>query len=117
MEERMKSVDRDFDRSGIVKLIWVCAYAIAALGALCVLGKILEIIHLRGLAFITLLHFLALLIVFLCPMIISLLFKRYIRSALKENLVSARVVNNCEYFIGILLMFAYFAILQFATWN
>jgi hypothetical protein len=113
----MKNVDRDFDRSGVVKLIWVCAYTIAALGALCVSGKILEIIHLHGFVLLTLIHFFALLIVFVCPMIISLLFRRYVRSALKENLVSARVANNCEYLIGILLMFAYFAILQFSTWN
>jgi hypothetical protein len=43
----------------------------------------------------------------------SVLFRRYIKDALRENLVSARVAGNCEFFVAMMLFFSYFAIFEF----
>jgi hypothetical protein len=42
-------------------------------------------------------------------LIVALLFRRYIRRALKEELISERVAENCEYWIGQLIFTVYAA--------
>jgi hypothetical protein len=113
----MKSVDRDFDRSGMAKHFWTLAYVIMALGAFGIFVKVLDEVRLRALSFYALAHIASLPLLFICPLVLSLQSRKYIRCALKENLVSERVANNSEYFLGMMLMIVYIAIMQFATWN
>jgi hypothetical protein len=44
---------------------------------------------------------------FITPLIPALLFRRYIKCALKEELISERVAENCEYWIGKLIVTVY----------
>jgi hypothetical protein len=112
-EERMKSVDRDFVRHGSGLTIWHLAYFFMAGGAIGMLVKIWEGIHLRGLPYHTAIPSIVLLLFFISPLIFSFQFRRYIRCALNENLVSKRVAENCEYWIGLLIFYVYLAFLLF----
>jgi hypothetical protein len=121
LEERMKSVDLDFDRNGFARYIWGLSYAFVAWGAFVVFGRFWNEIHRHGLslwpATNTLLRIIVLPFFYISPLIFSLQFRRYKRCALKENLVSERVAKNVEYLIGLQLMFVYMAIMLFAIWK
>lgn len=112
-EERMKSVDWDFFGNGYVGTEWLFAYSFMALGAISIFVKIREGVHLRG--FSTMLfHIVMFPLLFIFPLIIAFLFRRYIKNALKENLLSERVAENCEYWIGRLIGIVYFAFFCFS---
>jgi hypothetical protein len=119
----MMNVDSDFDPKGIARYIWSLSYAFVVWGAFVVFGRFWHEIHLHGLSLEhllvsnTLLRIISLPWLYICPLILSLQFRRYNRCALKENLVSERVVKNIEYYIGIQLMFVYMAIILFANWK
>ena len=114
----MKSVDRDFARKAYDNSFhWTAAYIFVAAGSLAVLIGLWDEVHLRGLSSLTLIRIVGLPLIFVCPLIVSLLFNRYVRSALKENLVSERVAKNCEYWIGSQLLVVYFLVTLFAIWN
>jgi hypothetical protein len=105
----MKSVDRDFDPAGTSKIWWPVAF----IAVLLVYSRIVErywpAIRLHELSFQ--MFIVPLLCVF--PLAFSLLFRRYIKAALRENLVSARVAGNCEFFVAMMLFISYFAIFEF----
>jgi hypothetical protein len=119
----MKSVDQDFDRYRIARYIWGLSYAFVAWGAFVVCGRFWHEIHRHGLSLEqllvsnTLLRIISLPWMYICPLILSLQFRRYNRCALKEILVSERVAKNVEYLIGLQLMFVYMAIILFANWK
>jgi hypothetical protein len=96
-EERMKSVDRDFDEYGDCNIKRKMSYMFLFAGFLIILAKMWTGIHLHGLSFHTGFQAIALPLFFFVPFFDSLQFSRYIRSALKENLVSERVAKNCEF--------------------
>jgi hypothetical protein len=112
----MKSVDRDFDSNGITEHFWF-AYAIVAMGAFAIYGRFWDEVHLRTLSFHILIRIIALSLIYICPLILTFAFRRYISCALKENLVSERVAKNCEYWIEIQLMVVYISIIQFVLWD
>jgi hypothetical protein len=112
-----KSVDRDFAQKWYDnKFHWTTAYIFVAAGSLAFLMRLWEEVHLRGLTH-TLIRIVPFSLIFVCPLTVSLLFRGYIRSALKENLVSERVAKNCEYWIGSQLFSVYILILIFVTWD
>jgi hypothetical protein len=114
--ERMKSIDRDFAQKWYDNFHWPAAYIFVAAGSLAVVTRLWEEVHLRGLPH-ALIRIVSFPLIFVCPLIVSLLFRGYIRSALKENLVSERLAKNCEYWIGLQLFSVYILILIFATWD
>ena len=111
----MKSVDRDFVGNGYLGTHWFFAYFFVALGANAMLVKIWKCIHLHGLSSYMLFQIVLLSLLFISPLLLVLLFMRYIRSALKENLVSERVAENCEYWIGKLISISYLAFFGFLS--
>jgi Flp pilus assembly protein TadB len=117
-EERMKSVDRDFDstkKTGYSQLL--AAYYLLPVCAIAVLIKIGHEAYLHWFSFFVLFKLIALPILFVFPLMTTLRFVKYIKKALKEGLISERIANNCEYFIGNLLMTIYMTIMLFATWD
>jgi hypothetical protein len=112
----MKSVDRDFDSHGIARNIWFVSYAFVAFGVFAATGRFWDENHFHGLPLL-LFRIVGFSLAYLGPLILSLAFRSYIRCALKENLVSERVVKNCEYWIGIQLTIVYFVLMQFITWD
>jgi hypothetical protein len=106
-EERMKSVDRDFVGNGYVGTNWIYGYSFLALGLICMFVKIWKGFLLHGLSFDICFQMFSLPLFFITPLIPALLFRRYIRSALKEELISERVAENCEYWIGKLIVTVY----------
>ncbi len=110
----MKSVDQDFKRYGSTSLFWTWTYLIVGLGSMSMLTKIWYEVSLHGMPFHTLIQIIGLPLIYIFPLILSLRIRRYSRCALKENLVSERVANNYEFFIGRLLLMVYAAITQFA---
>ena len=113
----MNSVDRDFEPKGSSGISWLVAYVLLAVGAIGVFAKMWDEVHLRGTTFHALVRVVPLPFFFIVPLTFSLFFRRYIRSALKENLVSERVANNCEYWVGTQLLFVSFLIMLLATWD
>jgi len=113
----MKSVDRDFVANGVVRYLWGVSYAFVAFGAFAAYGRFWDEIHPHGMQFYSLTRIVVLPLIYVCPFILSLAFRSYIRCALKENLVSERVFKNCEYWIGLQLMLVYMAIMEYSTWN
>ncbi|MGD0546764.1 MAG: hypothetical protein ABR991_02915 [Terracidiphilus sp.] len=109
----MKSVDKDYGGNGYVEAKWLFAYSFMALGAISMFVKIWEGIHFRGFPHM-LFHIVILPLLFISPLIFALLFRRYIRSALKEQLASERVAENCEYWIGQLIGAVYFSFFWFS---
>ncbi|MFY9854428.1 MAG: hypothetical protein WAK26_11190 [Terracidiphilus sp.] len=109
----MKSVDRDCGSDGHAEFRWLFAYFFVALGTIRIFAKIRGGIHLHGLPY-TLFDIALVSLLFMSPLIFALLFRRYIRSALKEELVSERVAGNCEYWIGQLIGVVYFAFFWFS---
>jgi len=110
----MKSVDRDFEPNGFMKIRWLIAYLFVAAGPIGMLVNKWDEIHLSGLSFHTLFQIVLLLLLFILPLIFAHLFRRYIRKALKEDLVSEKVAKNCEYWIGRLFFIVYFAFFGFS---
>jgi hypothetical protein len=110
----MKSVDRDFVRDGHMSADWLFAYVFVAGGAFVMLVRIWMGVHPRGLVPYTLFQIIWLPLLFISPLIFAFLFRRYIRSALNEDLVSERVAENCEYWIGRLIFIVYFAFFWFS---
>jgi hypothetical protein len=110
----MKSVDRDYFGNRYVEADWLFSYGFVALGTIGMLVKIWEGIHLRGSSSHALFHIITLPLLFILPLVFALLFRRYIRSALKEELVSERVAENCEYMVGRLIFIVYFAFFWFS---
>jgi len=109
----MKSVDKDYVGNGYVRTEWLFAYSFMALGSISIFVKIREGIHLYG--FSTMLfHIMIFPLLFSFPLIIAFLFRRYIKNALKENLLSERVAENCEYWIGRLIGIVYFVFFCFS---
>jgi hypothetical protein len=117
LEKPIKSVDRDFAEKGFARYFWGLSYTLAVLGAFALFARFWDEIHLHGLQFHSLVRIVGLPLICVCPLILSLSARRYIRSALKENLVSERVAGNFEYWIGIQLTIAYMAIMQFVMWG
>ena len=113
----MKSVDRDFDQYEMARRFWPVAYGLMGLGAFALFGRLWDEVHLHGLSFYLFLRIASLLLIYVCPLVLSFGSRRYNRSALKENLVSERVANNNEYFIGFQLKFVYLAFMQLVMWN
>jgi len=50
---------------------------------------------------------------YFCPLVFDLVFRRYIRKALKQNLFSVRVANSCNDLLSILMMNVYCILLEF----
>jgi hypothetical protein len=115
-EERMKSVDRDFDPYGIARHVWTVSYVFMAFGVLAAFGRFWDEIHFHGLPLHILFRIIGFPLAYVCPLILSLVTRSYIRSALKENLVNERVAKNCEYWIGLQLTIVYIVIMPFITW-
>ena len=113
----MKSVDRDFYPSESAKLYWIVAYFGVAVGAFGMFMRFWDEVHHQALSFHILVHIVPLPFLFIFPLLLSLFFRRYIRCALKENLISERVAKNIEHYLGMQLIFVYLTIMQFATWN
>jgi hypothetical protein len=113
----MKSVDRDFDPKGSNGFNWPLAYMFFAFGAIFMLSRIWNEAHLRGPDYRTIFLIVLRSLLFVFPLVFSLQFRRYIRSALKENLISERIARNCEYWIRNQLTVVYFAIMLFAAWD
>ena len=105
----MKSVDREFVGNGYVGTRWLFAYSFLAFAAIGMVIKIWRGIHLHGLSSYILFQIVLLTLFFIVPLIVALLFRRYIRRALKEELISERVAENCEYWIGQLIFTVYAA--------
>jgi hypothetical protein len=124
MEERMESVDRIFDpvfgpkKLDVLKWVWVIVFVTGlAFGALGVYVRISEKIHLQGLSSHNLFQVVSLPLLFILPLVISLLIWRLIGSALKENLVSERVAKYSMFLIKLLIFIVYYAFAQFALWT
>jgi len=83
-------------------------------GFLVILAKPWTEIHLHGLSFHTVLQAIMLPLFFFVPFFASLQFSKYVRNALKENLMSERVAKNCEFWIGNQLLIVYCAIMIIA---
>ncbi|MGB7983531.1 MAG: hypothetical protein WCF54_00060 [Terracidiphilus sp.] len=115
--ERMKSVDRDFEPKEYSRIMWILAYFLLAAGGIVLSIKILDEIHHRGSIFHTAIQIITLPLIYICPLLLSFRFRKYTRDALMENLISERVANNCEFFIGQQLMVIYMAIMSFTIWN
>jgi hypothetical protein len=107
----MNGVDRDFDRNGGGRFFWPLTYLLVALGYLDVFAGLWKEIHLRGWSPTALVHLIPLSLILICPLVASLRFRRYERCALKGNLISERVANNCEFWIGLQLMIVYSALI------
>ena len=105
----MKSVDRDFDSGGLRRIWWVMALISVVLVYARIVERCWHAIRLHELSFQ--LFFVPVLCVF--PLMFSVLFRRYIKNASRQNLVSARVAGNCEFFVAMMLFFSYFAIFEF----
>ena len=105
----MKSVDRDFDPAGISRIWWPIAIISVLLVYVRIAERYWHAIHLHELSFQ--LFMVPLLCIF--PLMFSLLFRRYIKAALRENQQSARVAGNCEFFTAMTLFISYFAIFEF----
>jgi len=110
----MKSVDRDYAGNGYAQTYWFFAYSLLVLGTIGVFIKLWKGIYLHGLSSDIVFQNLSFTLLFIIPLIFALLFRRYIRSALKENLVSERVAENCEYWIGRLISSVYVAFILYA---
>jgi len=113
----MKSVDRDFESYGYVRSFWILAYLLMTTGVICMFLKVWDEVHLRGLSFHILIRIIVISLVYICPLLLSFRFRRYIRSALIENLFCERVAKNCEFLIGQQLMIVYVAIMMLIIWN
>jgi ACR3 family arsenite efflux pump ArsB len=111
----MERVDWDFDKNGYGRHFWNIAFTLVAVGAFALLVGFWDKVFLLALPFSTFARFVLIPFMFIFPLIVSLATRRYIRTALKENLVSERVANNCEYFTGIQLLVVYFLIMLFAV--
>jgi uncharacterized protein (DUF983 family) len=116
MEERMKSVDRDFELDKDISLL-PASYVLAIFIAFVVFPSVWHEVHLQRMSFNTVFRMATLPVIYIFPLIISLRFSRYIKGALKGNLVSERVAKNCEDWIGKLLISVYFAIMLLVAWN
>jgi hypothetical protein len=117
LEGQMKSVDQGFDPKGSSGFNWPLAYMFFAFGAIFMFSKIWNEAHLRGLNYQIIFLIVLRSLIFVLPLVFSLQFRRYIRSALKENLMSERIAKNCEYWIRNQLTVVYFAIMLFAAWD
>jgi hypothetical protein len=114
----MKSVDRDFDRNGFTGADWLSvSYVFVAFIAFVMFTAIWHEVHLQGLSFNTIFRIVSFPVIYLFPLISSLGFRRYIRSASKENLISERVASNCEIFLGKQLTVVYLVIMLLVTWE
>ena len=113
-EERMKSVDRDYDKYGNCNINRWILYMFLFVGFLMVLAKVWTEIHLHGLSIHTGFQAIMLPLFFFVPFFASLQFIKYVRSVLKENLISERVAKNCEFWIGNQMLIVYFAIMIIA---
>jgi hypothetical protein len=113
----MKSVDRDFDLNGRSGFYWPFVYLAMVLAAGGIVIKILYVVHHRGFDFYTPFQIVVIPLILIFPLIFSLRFKKYVRGALKESLISERVANNCGLFLGQQLVFVYIAIVILAMWN
>ena len=114
----MKSVDRDFDqkkKNGYSQLL--AAYYLLPVLGITVIFKIGHEAYLQWFSFKVLFKLILLPICFIFPLMATLRFVKYIKEALKEDLISERVANNCEDFLGSLLMTIYLTIMLFATWD
>ena len=110
----MENVDWDFDTNGYGRHFWKIAFNLVAVGAFAIFVRFWDKVHFPGLPFSTFTQFVLIPLMYIFPLIVSLASRRYIRTALKENLVSKRVANNFEYFTGIQLLVVYFLIMLFA---
>ncbi|HEY1253510.1 MAG TPA: hypothetical protein VGF01_01875 [Terracidiphilus sp.] len=113
----MKSVDRDYVGNGSMEQNWLFAYAWMIFGTICFLDGIWNEVHLHGWSYRIFLKVAAVLLMFISPLMRSLQFRKYIRSALKEDLVNERVATNCEYFMGqqLFAAFTFFAMILLVT--
>jgi hypothetical protein len=109
-EKQMKSVDRDFGSKEYVKANWLVAYLMLVGGAIFILVKIRGEIPHQGLQIIAPV-IVGLLLLYMFPLLSSLQFSRYVRKALKEDLVSERVAKNYDRFIGQQLIVVYLVIM------
>jgi len=110
----MKSVDRDFDEHGNCNINRWILYMFLFVGFLVILAKRWTEIHLQGWSFHTVFQAIMLPLFFFIPFFASLQFSKYVRNALKENLMSERVAKNCEFWIGNQMLIVYFAIMIIA---
>ena len=113
----MKSMDRDFVENENLKGNWLFTYVWMIFGSIIFLDGIWNEVHLHGWGYHIFLKIAAVLLMFVAPLIESIKFRKYIRSALKEDLVNERVATNCEYFIGkqLYAAFIFFAMIQLVT--
>jgi hypothetical protein len=113
----MKSVDRDFGRGGYVEANWLFSYIWMIFGSICFLDGIWNEVHLHGWGYRVFPKVAAVSLMFIAPLIESIKFRKYIRSALKEDIVNERVATNCEYFIGkqLYAAFVFFAMILLVT--
>jgi len=114
----MKSVDRDFDqkgKTGYSQLL--AAYYLLPVCGVAVFLKLGHEAYLQWFSFSILFKLIALSIMFIFPLISTRRFVKYIKEALKENLISERVASNCEFFLGNMLMTIYLTIMLFFTWD
>jgi len=109
----MKSVDRDFDENGVCKTNRRILFMFLFVGCLITLAKVWTEIHLHGLSFHTVSQAIMFPLFFFFPFFASLQFSRYVRSALREDLIGERVAKNCEFWIGNQLLIVYFTIMIF----
>jgi hypothetical protein len=119
-EEQMKSVVRDFESKGYSGLEWVMAiFFVTCLagGAIGVFTRISEKVHLQGLSFHNLFQIVSLPLLFILPLMFSLLIWRYISSALTEIRVSEGVAKNTILLTKLMIFFVYYAYFQLALWN
>ena len=113
----MKSVDRDFGPKGLAEANWFVAYFLVAASAIFMLVELWKGIHPSWLSTHILFEAVSLSLIFVLPLISAFQFRRYIKNALKVNLVSERFANNCEYLIGNLVSSVYLTIMLLAVLN
>ena len=113
----MKSVDRDFVGNGYLKGKRLFIYGWMILGSICFLDGIWNEVHLHGWTNYIFLKIAVVSLMFVAPLIESIKFRKYIRRALKEDIVNERVATNCEYFIGeqLSVVFMFFAMILLIT--
>lgn len=113
----MKNVDRDFDAKKEGGFRWLFAYLFFVAGAIILVFRIWEEVHRQGMSFYSVIRIIGIPLIYVCPLIISFQFRKYVRSALVENLINERAANNCEHFIGYELFLFGVLIVTLVIWN
>jgi len=113
-EKRMKSVDRDFGPFGFGRFNRTIVYLFAAMVALIFFVRLWKDVHRNELSFFSVMDIVTFTLGFISPLFVYYSFMKYLRSAMKENLVSERVTKNCEFYIGLLMFMVYLAFMSFS---